>query len=228
MNEYEKQHLVETISAYLDGESDAPEKVARLIETDPEAARLFSELSRLSTGLKALPVPEVHPAFATRVMAHVREDRQAAGTATSRRWVWMNVFGALAAGVVAVLAVWPFLPDKGFTAPTKSDPVIAEVLRLRNQPDQELNAQFGPLISEPEGTWAMAAETEGDIALVVHPAISDDAAEVAGKVATLLSDENGYDEDADVFASLDSLSESQTEALRALLSDDADRGNDLL
>lgn len=229
MNEKDKHRLYEMLSAYLDGESDAPAEIERLIESDADAARLYTELSRLSTSLKSLPAPEVHPAFATRVMAHVREARDAGSAVPAWRQVVVKLLGAAAAVALIAIAVWPFWPGKGITEPTEKDPVLAEVLRLRNQPEQSLAAQFGPLIAEPYSAGASKGPLDIDsgLALVSDPAVAEDYAEVVGKVATLLRDDNGCDDD-DVFVAIDSLSESQAEALRALLTDYDEGGNELL
>lgn len=230
MSEKDRQRMYEMLSAYLDGESDAPQEVERLLQTDAEAARLYAELSRMSTRLKALPEPDVHPAFATRVMAHVREVREAEAATP----VWRFVVPKLSVAAVAValigIAVWPFWPDKGITAPTQNDPIVAEVLRLRNQPDPVLAEQFGPLLSEPEtgGAWSGAAENDNGLALVADPSFSRDYADVVDKVASLLEADAGYTDDIDVFEEIEALNESQSEALRLLLTDYSEGGSDLL
>ncbi|NUM56413.1 MAG: hypothetical protein HUU46_22475 [Candidatus Hydrogenedentes bacterium] len=227
MNEKEKQKLYETISAYIDGESEARGDVECLIKEDANAARLYAELSRLSVGMKALPAPDVHPAFVTRVMAHVRDVREAELATPAWRRVIPTILGAVTAAAMIAIAVWPFWPDKGITAPTERDPLVAQVLHLRNQPDQVLAEDFGALITEPIGGDVSTETADIGIALVADPAFGADYTEVVVKVAALIG-ENGYDDDADVFASLDSLSETEAEALRAMLADSIEGGNELL
>ena len=233
MNEKDRR-LFETISAYIDGESDKPREVERLIETDAEAARLHRELSWMSMSMQALPAPEVHPAFATRIVAHVRE-QAVADAAPAWRFVFPKVMGGLAAVLAIGIAVWPFVQygSGGITTPstfsTTNDPVVAKVLELRKQPEQSLTAQFETLLAEPEaGAWSSGNDMDSGLALVVNPTLSEDYHEVAGKVATLLGGNGEYDEDADVFAALDSLSDSQAEALRALLTEYVEGGSEIL
>lgn len=229
MSEKDKQRLYERISAHLDGASDAPGEIERLIRTDADAARLYAELSRLSAGMRSLPAPDVHPAFATRVMAHVREERDADAAAPAWRQVLPKILGAMAAAALIAVAVWPFWPDRGITARTERDPIVAEVLRLRNQPDQELAALFGPLAQGPgnDAEWTGAVDGDVDVASAAGPAL-DDVAEIAGKVASLIDTGDGLDDDADVFAAIGSLNEQQAEALRALLAGYAEGGSELL
>ncbi len=122
MNEKDRR-LFETISAYIDGESDKPREVERLIETDAEAARLHRELSWMSMSMQALPAPEVHPAFATRIVAHVRE-QAVADAAPAWRFVFPKLLGGLAAVVAIGFAVWPFVQygRGGITTPSPFSP----------------------------------------------------------------------------------------------------------
>lgn len=234
MNEKERQKVFEDISAYIDGESDQPEAVECLIKTNAEAAKLYAELSRTSTHLKALRAPDVHPAFATRVMAHIREanDMAASGIPAWRRVVY-SILSAATAAVLIAIAVWPFWPDRGITnAPDNSinNSQLATVLKLRSQPEHELTADFGPLMAAAEQNGAWSEQAEGDPAdmLVAGAPVSEGYVEVATKVATLLHSDTAEDDD-DVFAALGSLTGTQAAALRALLLSDVDeQGVDFL
>ena len=230
MSEKERQQLFEQISAYIDGESDAPHEAARLIETDAEAARLYRELSRMSSSMQTLAAPDVHPAFATRIAAHVRE-HAAADAAPVWRFVLPKFLGGFAAVVAIAIAVWPFVRYGGgiTTTPAPADPVVAKVLELRKQPEQSLEAQFDSLLAESDtDTWASGNEMDNGLALVVNPTLSEDYHEVAGKVAKLLGGGSEYDDDADVFASLNTLSDAQAEALRGLLTEYVEGGSEIL
>lgn len=229
MNENDKQKLNERISAYLDGESDEREYIEHLLKTNPDAARRYAEMSRLSTALKALSAPDVHPAFATRVVAHVRDVRDAERAAPAWRAALPKILGPVTAVALIAIAVWPFWPDKGITAPTEPrDPMVAHVLQLRNQPEQVLAAAFGPLLIEPIDDPAWTDSGESGLALVADPTFRADYLAAVGKVASLFGSENGDDADADVFVSLDSLSETEAEAFRTMLTDYVEGGNSLL
>ena len=91
--------MQEMLSAYLDGEAEDPGPVRRLIEQDPEAARLYGEMKRLSNRLGALPEPEVPAQFLTRVMTEVREER------APRTWRYAATVAAMAAMVLIILGM---------------------------------------------------------------------------------------------------------------------------
>lgn len=76
MNDKKSQKNLEELSAYLDGEAANAAEIQRRLDADPEAARIAQEFAALSKQLGRLPAPNVHPAFRTRVMAHVRETRR--------------------------------------------------------------------------------------------------------------------------------------------------------
>lgn len=66
-------HVIEELSAYIDGESRDADSIARHLQSCPDCARHHVQLLKLSGHLKALAGPDVHPAFVTRVVARTRE-----------------------------------------------------------------------------------------------------------------------------------------------------------
>ncbi len=90
-------HVIDELSGYLDGEARHPEAVAEHLAACAECSAHYASLQRLSEGIRALPVPEVRPEFATRIVARVSEQR-----AESRPW-WARYGLPLAA--MACLAV---------------------------------------------------------------------------------------------------------------------------
>lgn len=96
------KETIEELSAFLDGEAKAPERIAEMLQKDPEAARYVAELRRLSERVRSLSPPAVNPAFSTRVLGRVREET-ARPSAWSRRPL-VRLVGILAAAAV-VLAV---------------------------------------------------------------------------------------------------------------------------
>ena len=106
MNDKQERKAFEELSAYLDGEAVNPSDVKRRMAEDPESARVAKELSALSEALGKLPAPDVHPAFRTRVMAHVREtEREAAPSTLSWRW---RAFAAMVVLGPVCAAIWSF------------------------------------------------------------------------------------------------------------------------
>lgn len=106
--EFEPLNL-EELSAYLDGESENPDAMRLRIERDPDAARLAREWSGLSRDLGNLPAPKVHPAFSTRVMAHVRDSGRAGAFAGRFRW-WAPIATASLAAAVIAVGWWAYAP----------------------------------------------------------------------------------------------------------------------
>jgi hypothetical protein len=102
MNRHEHDRIYEAVSAYLDGEADGDARIARLIQTDPDYARVHRELSGLSERVKRLKAPEVHPAFRTRVLASIEEQKRA----PRRRWIAYVLPAAAACAVLLAASVW--------------------------------------------------------------------------------------------------------------------------
>ncbi len=66
-------HVIDELSAFLDGEAREPERIARHLQTCEDCARHHIQLRKLSAHVQAMPLPEVRPEFLTRVMAHAAE-----------------------------------------------------------------------------------------------------------------------------------------------------------
>ncbi len=69
------RHVIEELSAYMDGEARDPARIARHLQHCESCARHHMQLLKLSTHLHALPLPEPRPEFLTRVMAQVAEEK---------------------------------------------------------------------------------------------------------------------------------------------------------
>lgn len=110
-------HVLDELSAYIDGEAVDPERIARHLGGCPSCARRYEELSKLSTYLKSASAPDVGPEFAARVMAHARETRP-------MRWRRFAVPLALAATVLLV-ALGPAMFLRGQPAPAPSEDTMA-------------------------------------------------------------------------------------------------------
>ena len=93
-----QEEINELLSAHLDGESEDPEAVERLLEGEPDVRRRFEILQSQSKALRSLPLPDVAPEFATRVLAGVREER------LSRHRRWMPLVLPLAAAFTVTSA----------------------------------------------------------------------------------------------------------------------------
>lgn len=101
MNNEEK--WMEELSAYLDGEAADKKTVEQFLQRDPALARRVEDYTRMGALLRSMPDPDVHPAFATRVVAHALE----AGPARPalRWWQVLMPAAAVAAVMLYVFAV---------------------------------------------------------------------------------------------------------------------------
>jgi anti-sigma factor RsiW len=95
---------IEELSAYVDGESKQPGRVAEHLARCPECTQRRRELVALSTRLRSLPEPDVNPAFVTRVLARASETSQEPKV----RWLWTWPRIALAGGMAAIVAFGAF------------------------------------------------------------------------------------------------------------------------
>ena len=205
------KHLGDELSAYLDGEAEDPDQVARHLRECPECARHYAQLAKFSEGLRAVPGPEVHPAFLTRVMAEVAETR----TTRARAWSLRLVLLAAAAGVVLVVLGLAALLD---TAPRSGPQDYAVTKELMRADDGVLIAAIEPYVSleeDPEEflvAYSIApygSGAFGDDDLLDGLASADwfdDFAEV-------------WDQRADLDAMLASLDDEEAETLRELLNE---------
>ena len=208
MNE---KRLNEELSAYVDDESGHAEHIARLVQNDERAARRYTELCKLSAHLKSLPAPEVHPAFATRVLAQARETRQV------RSWprAWRLVPGGAAA--LAVVCALSWLAFRDIPAAPSTDPEVAAVLELRHNSDS-----LGPLASLFEedllsGSGDMLADDalmSGDIDMAVSEESIDTAVD---SIVWLASAAPAGSDSQEIDTMLGTLDDTQIAVLKELL-----------
>ena len=92
------RHVLDELSAYLDGECPDPDRVERHLADCTDCTRQCDELRALSTRVRGLTPPEVRPEFATRVLARVRAPRRP-GRSSSPSWT------LAVAAVVLVVAI---------------------------------------------------------------------------------------------------------------------------
>ena len=114
-------HVLDELSAYLDGEADDMARVARHIQHCEACAKRHIELLRLSNHLRHLPEPAVSPDFTARVIMRVEEDHPRAWR-TAFRPVRLAAL-ALAACLIAMAAV--VFQNRFASAPATSSPATA-------------------------------------------------------------------------------------------------------
>ncbi|MCC6699163.1 MAG: hypothetical protein IT365_26295 [Candidatus Hydrogenedentes bacterium] len=209
------ERLNEELSAYLDGEARDAAGVERLLQSDPKAARRYAELARLSSHLKNLPGPEVHPAFATRVLASAREQSLKGRANRLRYWLPAGVLTLLAL-IAAAAAVLRGAPEPAF------DPGIAAVLELRHGNEAEL----GPFATLMDQDILAAPEMSPAEQGATQEASSVDSMEVAlASVVWFESEDTERNEPQDVDSMLESLNDAEITVLKELLVEYATQGD---
>lgn len=144
---YNKAELVETLSAYLDGElsSSLTEKVERQLADDPQVRKLLNELRRVSDSLKELPRIAAPDDLAEGVIQQLERDllldqgdvlAEMAGRNHLRLRRFLTAAAVLILAGVIVIIVYNVLSQ----SPNGSPPVI--------QPEAVAMAPDDPLISE--------------------------------------------------------------------------------
>lgn len=68
-------HVLDELSAYIDGESPDPQRIARHLQSCPACARRHVELSKLAHHVQAVRGPDVSPDFSARIVAALEETR---------------------------------------------------------------------------------------------------------------------------------------------------------
>jgi anti-sigma factor RsiW len=207
----------EELSAYLDGESDEPEAVARLLQKDADAARRYMELSKLSAHLKALRPPEVHPSFATRVVALARES---ATPQRRPRLAWL--YGLAVAALFAVI-VAPLVLRRESAVPTL-DPRVAQVLELREQSGETIESLASVLDERMPEDWDAVVDDSLDLA----SESADDYTTLLASVAFLRDDPGQFEYEGSVDIEMGLLTDSELNTLKSLLDQYAEQGTEIL
>jgi hypothetical protein len=144
-----QEHILDELSAYLDGESDDAENIQRHLQHCPECARHCLELRKVSAALQGTPLPEVSPALSATILARTEK------TASPRITPFFRpaVFAALAATALIVVgaALWLGPPQ-------------APVLRAAQAPDEAaLLEDLGRLVDDDTELTLFADFSESPI-----------------------------------------------------------------
>lgn len=205
-------HVLQELSAYLDGESREPERIARHLQSCPACARRHMELLKISARLQAMKAPEVHPAFLTRVMARTVEAPPA------RSWIASLAprFAAAACVIgLGLAAVWQWQAPIESSAPIV--PAAAPMtINMAWQDDARVLEEFGRLLDA-----GVALDLFGD---VDEASENDEPAAVAlESVLEILAEDSANEEFSDPFATedltglLDALADEDVQVLGELL-----------
>lgn len=205
-----KEHVIEELSAYIDGEAKDPARIARHLQFCESCARHHMELLKLSANVRALPAPETRPEFVTRVMAHVAETGVSSG-----RLPW----GVAVPAVVVVAAIlisagfaWrAYTPDS-----TPSPRRIASSARW-NDNETVVNA-IENMIARGADVSLLEDSGEDLVEPFVEASVDDVIDALAFASWRDAPPEEWYGEE-DFFGALEALEPGEQEALRAELSE---------
>lgn len=206
---YEDRHVINELSAYIDGEASDPARIARHLQGCPECARRHIELLKLSAHLRRMPLPDVRPEFATRVMARIAEQEGAPAPFRGRRIADAMAVAALVALCVTLFSLW--LRQDRETPPAQlvarsialrdADAVVGAFVELFDEGvDEELVEEtlkepiWGHVYYSSESIWELLAEVRPE------------------NISLGFSDA-----DNDLFSLIDGLDAQEHDALRELL-----------
>lgn len=100
------RHVLDELSAYLDGEASEPRRIESHLAACSECARRHGELAALSRAMRQMTAPPVGDAFAQRVAARIRETgRETSGPVLSARRYWAAASAVLAVAACLVIAI---------------------------------------------------------------------------------------------------------------------------
>ncbi len=203
MNEKQRNEL----SAYLDGEACPLNDIEQLLREEPEAARYVAELKQLSARLHTLPAPEIHPAFATRVMARVKNERM------EHRRPWARVWLPVAAAAVFLLMAGGYWlqteTGQGLSGTEVVQPapdMLAEAIESRIETSEDLPS-IEPLLLTPDADAVFLPPSEQE-ETVVLAALTDFSPSVLDSTPA-----------DDLETMLDSLSDEESQTLYALIAE---------
>jgi hypothetical protein len=130
------------LSAFFDGESRNRVEIEKHLSQCPECQAAMKSLTTISQSLQSWDEPEIHPAFATRILGQIGSQP----APSKYRFQWRFRIAALAAVVLGVFTY--------YTAPQKSNPSEApNAVKVALNPTEladELVAQFGLAMADGE------------------------------------------------------------------------------
>lgn len=121
-----EKHVLDELSAYIDGEAAHPDRIARHLRHCAACARRHMELLKVSAHVAALPAPPENPDFLGRVLAEIGRAEPARPRRLAfpaRRWVPLAAAAALA---LAAGIAWVALPAGPAAVETAAAPSAAE------------------------------------------------------------------------------------------------------
>jgi anti-sigma factor RsiW len=215
----DKHPSFKELSAYLDGESRHPDTVRDHLQRCADCARRHAELGKLSSHLQAMPPPDVSPAFATRVMAAVREETPAASPAFYR---CLPAFAAAGVALAVLLAV-ALLATRDPSAPARVAAGNSPAALPSDAETDRMMAAIAGRVARGEGIGTL--EDELPAWNDAPPAAEEELAALADtEWFGALANELDTDTDEDVDTMLSSLDPEEARVFMQLLAEYAKEG----
>jgi hypothetical protein len=205
-------HVLDELSAYIDGEAQDPARVARHLQFCEPCARRHIEILKLSANLRGMPRPEAQPEFVMRVIERISKEPAAPARPNVLRVVFARPYLA-AAALLVVVAAWS-LTQWLEVRPVSAPPAISPMATV---PEEVLLNEFERRISQGDdlSDWA-GTEEEGAEAMVEDVPLE--------LVLEFLADASADEEEPDGLDAGDSLSgifetmdQEESEAFRQVL-----------
>ena len=99
------EHVLDELSAYIDGEASQPERIARHLQSCQACASHHIQLQKISTHLQMLSPPENQPEFFVSVMAEISRSPEPTKASYTKPITWKPLFAPLALAALLLLCV---------------------------------------------------------------------------------------------------------------------------
>jgi anti-sigma factor RsiW len=190
MNE---KHVLDTLSAYIDGEAAHPDRIARHLQHCESCARRHMQLLKLGSNLCALPGPEIPADFAARVLERIEKESPETGARRGRRWfqfaLWQPVLLAAMALVTVGLAFTQFhAPAPAHKPPIAKLPMAATQSQAPLLSDEDADVTAMPMdemlnllaveVQEDGGEQEAAGDETGDLYGAIDEIIAQEDADL--------------------------------------------------
>lgn len=215
-------HVLDELSAYIDGEAAHPERIARHLQHCTECAQRHMALLRLSAHVQALPAPPENPDLLGRVLAEVGRVRaadEARPTVTpfASRW---SVRAGLTVAAAAALLLAGGLTWRSFDTVETPVPVAQGVTEPPYLQDDAVVSQLAALLDQGVD-MALFEPVDAEVEEEVVGTIPESGAALEALLVALAETAqpepvNG-DGDEDVFGDVELLDGQEAVAFQALL-----------
>ncbi len=205
-----RDHLsIEDLSGYFDDDVRDPEEIKLHLEECPPCAEKHDELSKVLGYLRSLPEPEVHPAFATRVVAAI-EEREA-----RRRPILIRLAAPVAAIALVLLSAAVFF---GLNSTDRSAAPISALASLPSTLEDEilLLEEIERLVAEnPSSSSLLMVDIVDEVRPPVAPA--DEMLMALADPEWFSGFAESWVEEEDFESAVSRLNEDETQNLKRLL-----------